>query len=390
MRIGVDATCWQNGRGYGRHARSLLSSVVRLDTENRYTFFMDSIENAETLPPQAELRSVRSTTPAAIAASSNGHRSYGDMLKMSRAMSAPEFDVLLFPTVYSYVPVLTRAKKIVMIHDVIAETYPGLTLPKLTSRLFWKAKVGLGRWQADAIVTVSDYSRKGIIKHFNLTPGEVFVVGEASDPIFRVIAEPQVTPHLRSLGINASHRLAVYVGGFSPHKNLEPLVAAFSKLASQETFSDIRLIMVGEYEKEVFHSYFETIKGLVGQLSIQDRVIFTGYLPDEELAVLLNLSAVLALPSLMEGFGLPALEAAASGCPVIATTASPLPDLLEGAGVFFDPARHQDLEAALARVLGSECLRKSMREAGIKAASRLSWEAAAQQMIDLIPRVMAL
>jgi alpha-1,3-rhamnosyl/mannosyltransferase len=309
---------------------------------------------------------------------------------MGLAMSRANVDLLFFPTVYSYVPVVTRAKKIVMIHDIIAETYPRLTLPKLTSRLFWRTKVGLGRSQADAIVTVSDYSRKGITERFKLPPDRVFVVGEASDPAFRVISNPQLTPQLTSLGITGNNRLAVYVGGFSPHKNLEPLVTAFSRLASQETFSDLRLVMVGEYKNEVFHTYFETIKGLVAQLSLQDRVIFTGYLPDDQLAILLNLSAVLVLPSLMEGFGLPAVEAASCGCPVIATAASPLPDLLQGAGIFVDPGRPQDLEAALARVLTSEPLRKSLREAGITAASRLSWEAAAQQLINLMPKVLTL
>ena len=123
------------------------------------------------------------------------------MWKMSRALSRPDFDLLLFPTIYSYVPVISRAKKIVMIHDIIAETYPRLTLPKLSSRLFWRTKVGLGRRQADAIVTVSDYSQQGIMRRFNLTREQVFVVGEASDPVFRVIAKPQLSPHLRSLGI---------------------------------------------------------------------------------------------------------------------------------------------------------------------------------------------
>jgi glycosyltransferase involved in cell wall biosynthesis len=180
------------------------------------------------------------------------------------------------------------------------------------------------------------------------------------------------------------------VGGFSPHKNLEPLVAAFARLASEEMYSDARLVMVGEYRKEVFHSYFGTIKRMVEELGIADRVIFTGYLPDEELTVLLNLSTLLALPSLIEGFGLPAIEAAACGCPVIATTASPLPDLLAGAGIYIDPAKPEELEAALAGVLRSERLRLRMREAGIAAARQFTWEAAAQQMINLIPKVMSL
>lgn len=390
MNIGVDATCWQNSRGYGRHARALLGALLGLDKENHYTFFMDSKENTEAVPAGAEVRLVRAAAPAAVAASSNGHRSYGDMWRMSRAMSEPGFDLLLFPTVYSYVPVFSRARKIVMIHDIIAETYPRLTLPKLTSRLFWKAKVGLGRRQADAIVTVSDYSRQGIMRRFNLTADQVFVVGEASDPVFRVIESPQLTQRLRSLGIKSGERLIIYVGGFSPHKNLEPLVRAFAKLASDTLFSDVRLVMVGEYKKEVFHSYFGTVKRLVEDLAIADRVVFTGYLPDEELTVLLNLSTVLALPSLIEGFGLPAIEAAACGCPVIATTASPLPDLLGEGGIYIDPAKPEQLEAALARVLGVEGLRRKLREAGIEAARRLTWEAAAQQMMALLPKVMSL
>ncbi|MBI3950390.1 MAG: glycosyltransferase family 4 protein [Acidobacteria bacterium] len=389
MRIGVDATCWQNMRGYGRHARGLLSTLVRLDAESRYTFFIDSIGNAETLPSEAEIRLVGTAAPTAVAASSNGHRSPHDMWRMSRALSNPSFDLLLFPTVYSFVPVFSRAKKVMMIHDVIAETYPQLTLPSRTARLFWKAKVALGCWQADAVVTVSDFSRQGILKHFQIAPERVFVVGEASDPIFRVLDDPQPTSRLASLGIAANKRTVVYVGGFGPHKNLQALVAVFARLAAQSEFSDVRLVMVGEHEKEVFHSCFGSIKKQVEELAVADRVIFTGYLPDEELVVLLNLSTVLALPSLMEGFGLPAVEAAACGCPVIATTASPLPALLGEGGVYVDPGDHRALEVTLMRVLESEGFRRQMREAGLAAAGQFTWEAAARRMISLMQQVVA-
>lgn len=388
MRIGVDATCWLNLRGYGGHARALLSTLVRLDAENHYTFFMDSTERSETWPLEAQIQLVHTSVPTALAASFTGRRSVLDMWRMSHAMSDPAFDLLLFPTVYSYVPVFSCAKKVVMIHDVIAEEYLQLTLPNRAAQLFWKAKVALGRWQANAIVTVSDYSRQGILKCFNIAPERVFVVSEASDPIFRVLDNPSPTPCLDSLGINAKGRLVVYVGGFSPHKNLQALVTVFGKLASRAAFSDIRLVMVGEYEKEVFHSYFGTIKKQVEELGIVDRVIFTGYLPDEELVVLLNLSTVLVLPSLMEGFGLPAIEAAACGCPVIATAASPLPMLLNEGGLYIDPGKHEDLELALCRVLVSESLQQQMRHAGIAAARQLSWDAAAHQMINLIQKLV--
>jgi glycosyltransferase involved in cell wall biosynthesis len=388
MQIGVDATCWYNTRGYGRHARGLVSTLVRIDRNNQYVFFLDSEAHCPTLPLEAEVRLVRNSMPATLAASTNGHRSVTDLWRMSRTMSDREFDLLLFPTIYSYVPVFSRAKKIVMIHDIIAEKYPDLTVPRSASRFFWKTKVALGRWQADAIATVSDYSRRGLVEHFGLSPERVFVVGEANDPAFSVLSDPRPSARLRSLGAVDKGRSIIYVGGFGPHKNLEALIEAFAKLSKQPDFTDARLVMVGEYEKEVFHSYFTTIKRLVETARLKDRVIFTGYLPDDELAVLLNLSTVLVLPSLMEGFGLPAIEAAACGCPVIATRESPLPALLGESALYMNPNCPEELHTALKSVLGSESLQKKMRVAGCEAAARFTWEAAAQQMISLINKVV--
>jgi glycosyltransferase involved in cell wall biosynthesis len=110
-------------------------------------------------------------------------------------------------------------------------------------------------------------------------------------------------------------------------------------------------------------------------------------LPDVELVVLLNRATVLVLPSLLEGFGLPAIEAAACGCPVIATMASPLPELLGAGGRFVDPMDQAALEHALGEVLESPDVRRQMRAAGLAAAQRLSWDAAAQQMLAVLHRV---
>lgn len=389
MRIGVDATCWQNLRGYGRHARGLLGALLRVDRGNHYVLFVDSTENLVTVPAEAEVRVVANSRPTNLAASANGHRSVRDLWKMGRAMSAPDLDLLLFPTIYSYVPVFSRAKKVVMIHDIIAETYPNLTLPSAVARFLWNAKAALGRWQADAIVTVSEYSRQGILKKFGLAPGQVFVVGEASDPVFRVLHDPQLGHHLRSLGIAAENRSVIYVGGFGPHKNLECLLEIFKEISDESQFGDIRLIMVGEYKKEVFHSYYRTLQARVAELGICDRVIFTGYLPDDDLVALLNIATVLVLPSFIEGFGLPAVEAAACGCPVIATMSSPLSGLLGKGGVYFDPNQPGELKLALTRVLGSAALRQEMRTAGLSAARRLSWEAAASQMIHIFRQTVS-
>jgi glycosyltransferase involved in cell wall biosynthesis len=376
--IAVDATCWHNRRGYGRHARALLRALIGLDSASRYTLFLDSTGPAEPTPAGCDVRLVQASVPAVQAASAEGSRSVADMWRMSRALSSSEFDVVLFPTIYSFVPVLSRARKLVMMHDVIAETFPQLTVPRPAARLFWNIKVALGRMQADALITVSDYSKQEILRRFGGDPSHVHVVGEAADPVFRKLEHVCQGPNLKKLGLDGARQTVVYLGGFSPHKNLEALVNAFARLRS-----DALLVMVGDASGDAFHTYYGTIAARVEELGLNDRVVFTGFLSDEDLVVLLNLATVLVLPSLMEGFGLPAVEAAACGCPVIATKASPLPGLLGEAGVFIEPTE-DEIVRALEMVLSSTEMRARMQEQALKAAARLTWDQAARQMMDVI------
>lgn len=380
MHIGVDATCWQNRRGYGRHARALLTALVHSDTSNHYTFCLDSTDQIDSLPWQAGVKLVRAGVPTAVAASYDGRRSVRDVLRMSRALSSPDFEIVFFPTVYSYVPVSGRAKKVVMIHDVIAESFPQWTQPGRAGQLLWNLKTTLGRHQADALVTVSDYSRQGIVKRFRLSPARVQVVGEAPDPIFGVLEHPELPKGLRDAGVEAGTRLVVYVGGFAPHKNLSALVNAFSALSANPDFNDVKLVLVGEYANEVFYNEYDTLVSHIQAGGIADRVIFTGFLQDPELVSLLNLATVFVLPSLMEGFGLPAVEAAACGCPVIVTTASPLPALFGDGALYVDPEKPDTLTVALRQILSDENLRQQLRTKGRETAARLSWDAAAQEL----------
>jgi glycosyltransferase involved in cell wall biosynthesis len=387
LKIGIEGTCWQNERGFGRYVRAVIGALVRLDVENDYTLYLDALPGA--MPPglRAELRVITSKVPASVAASADGHRSPADMWRLSRALADRKFDLLIFPSIYSFVPVFSRARKIVFIYDVIADTFPHLTIPNPRARMFWKAKTKLGLFQADAVVTLSEYSRRGVMEFHRVRPDRLHVVGCASDPIFRRLESPEMTPRLANLGFAGPGRTLVYVGGFGPHKNLEQLLKVFGVLAGLPAFADLRLVLVGEYEREVFYSEAGSLRAQVEELALSGRVIFTGFLPDDELVVLLNRATALVLPSLMEGFGLPAIEAAACGCPVVATTASPLPDVLGAGGLYADPGSPVQLEEALTRVLSSPELRAQMSAAGVEAASRLTWDAAARQLQSVIGKV---
>lgn len=368
MHIGVDATCWHNRRGYGRHARNLLTALAQEDRTNQFTLVSDAPFEP---PPGMELRLVDSSRPTAEAASSDGRRSLGDMWKMSRALSDRSFDVVLFPSVYSYVPVTSRARKAVFLHDVIAETFPHLTHPQFAGRMFWRAKVALALRQADLVLTVSEYSRRGIAAHFRIPEASIAVAGEAPDPVFRRLETAPETPD----------RIIVYAGGFGPHKNVAMLVDVFLKIAAEPEFADWRLVLVGERRAEVFHSEAGRIERRV---SAEDRVTWTGFLPDGELVALLNRAYVAVLPSLMEGFGLPAIEAAACGCPSIVTVESPLPEILGGGCLAVDPRHPNGLEAALRNVLRSGILRSTMAATVQAVAMGLSWRAAACRTLEAI------
>jgi glycosyltransferase involved in cell wall biosynthesis len=148
-------------------------------------------------------------------------------------------------------------------------------------------------------------------------------------------------------------------------------------------------VLVGGYEHDTFRTAYQDTRERIRTLALDRRVILTGFLPDTDLVALLNLATVLVLPSMTEGYGLPAIEAAACGCPVIATTESPLPGLLGDAGVFVDPFEPAALERALVLVLSSPERREAMRRAGLAASAKLTWTAAARDLLGLMTRAVS-
>jgi len=388
MRIGVDATCWPVRRGYGRFTRALLTAALAIDRKNEYVFFVDSDSQEFPLPhTRAEIRRVASTVPASTAAAANGRRALRDIWSLSRAISREPVDLFFFPSVYSYVPVSNTVPKIVTVHDIISDLYPELVFPTLRSKLFWRAKVKLACAQARMILTVSEYSRRCLADYMKIPAAQLRSVNEASDPIFERLAVVDGNVLLTRLGLSAGARFLMYVGGFSPHKNLRLLVDVFGKLLSKASFSDVQLLLVGDFEHDVFYSCYSQVVEQVRQAGLQESVIFTGYLRDEDLVVLLNLTQALALPSFCEGFGLPAVEAAACGAPTVVTTESPLPDLLGDGTIGVAPNDQAGLLKALETILGDPARREAMSKAALAAAARLSWENSARQLMEVFEEV---
>jgi glycosyltransferase involved in cell wall biosynthesis len=148
------------------------------------------------------------------------------------------------------------------------------------------------------------------------------------------------------------------------------------------------LVIVGDHSHDSFLTCFRELSQECARLGLTERVTFTGFVPDDDLVALYNAARVLALPSVAEGFGLPAIEAMACGLPVAASRRGSLPEIVGDAGVFFDPLDNEDMATALRRLLEDDTLRASLSVAGLARASRRSWNEAAGKTVRLIEQTV--
>ncbi|MBK8005222.1 MAG: glycosyltransferase [Gemmatimonadetes bacterium] len=167
------------------------------------------------------------------------------------------------------------------------------------------------------------------------------------------------------------------MGGFNPHKHVDAIVRAHAAVA-KEMSAPPHLLLVGTIDKDVFHGDQAKIRRAISEAGTESLVHWTGFLPDGELRHLHSGAVALLLPSACEGFGLPAVEAAACGTPVVATTASPLPQLLQGGGIFVAPGDEPALEAALRTLLTDDLGRARMARIALERARALSWRRGAE------------
>lgn len=391
MRIGVDATSWANGRGYGRFTRHLLPAMVRRAPADEFVCFLDPASAATFTLEAPNVRRVvvaQGTAPTAAAAA-EGYRAPLDMLRLTRAVWRERTDVFWSPTVYTFFPLPPGQRAVVTVHDTIAERFPELTLPTPRARLFWKLKVRLALAQSRLVLTVSDYSAGEIAEVLGVDPARIRVTAEAPAEAFRPSEAPERSvAAAERVGVPTGGRWFTYVGGFNPHKHVDVIVRAHAAV-SRGMATPPYLLLVGTVDKDVFHGDQANIRRAIAAAGTEALVHWTGFVPDEELRHLHSGAVALLLPSACEGFGLPAVEAAACGAAVIATTASPLPGLLAGGGIFIPPGDEGALAEAMRRLLTDEPARRGMAAAARERAALLSWDRGAELALGALREAAA-
>ena len=264
---------------------------------------------------------------------------------------------------------------VVTILDLTWRHHPE-TVSRLARTMFGLLTPLCGR-TADRIVAISEAVRKDLVATARLPRAKIDVtpLGVSDRPPGRATPADE----LRSrLGVPAGTPLVLFVGQIAAHKNLTALVRALPALG------DARLVLPGRATP-----HRDELEGLAGSLGVRDRVVLPGFVSDADLEGLYALADCFVLPSTLEGFGLPILEAMRRGVPVACSDASSLPEVAGGAALLFDPGDPAAIAAAVSRVLGDAALRADLVARGRARAAELTWERTATLTLDCYRRAIA-
>ena len=377
MHIGIDATTWSNDRGFGRFTREFVAALAERDTGFRYTLVFDQ---PPAWPVPDGVESVTANTGQSLNEASQGEnaRSLKSLWAMGQLVRRAKFDLFFFPAVYSYFPLLARVPKIVCYHDTTAERLPHLLFPTKRNHRLWQIKTQLAKWQTTRAMTVSNASADDMVTYLKIPRRKIDVVTEGANPAFKPRPDKAAGMAVRRRhNVPDDAETLVYVGGMNAHKNVLSLLKAMPEIISNRP--NVHLAIVGSTSGKGFWDNVPELMAFVADNPPLDRnVHFTGYLDDEELVDLLSASAALVFPSLWEGFGLPAVEAMACGVPVLSSDQGSLPEVVGGAGLYYNPLDVSQIAATVDQFFGEPGLRETLTNAAIPRSQMFSWDRAAE------------
>jgi glycosyltransferase involved in cell wall biosynthesis len=371
MRIGIDCRLW-NETGVGRYIRNLILNLQKIDKKNTYTLFVLSKDNKEIL------KRVHYGKFKTIAADIKWH-SFQEQFKFPQILNKENLDLVHFP--YFAVPVFYNRPFVVTIHDLITDHYSSghastLPLP------FYYLKKGAYKFIMNQsariskkIIAVSNATKNEIVDHLKINPQKIAVIYEGVDNKISNVKNQISNPKLKS------QKYFLYVGNAFSHKNLDRLLEAFRDLNS-----DANLVLVG---KEDY--FYKRLKAKTQSLKLSDKIIFLHNVNDEELSYLYKNALALVMPSLMEGFGLPALEALANKCLVLSSDIPSSREVLGDSAIYFDPNNVKDIASKLSEVFGSDVNKyNNKKEKGLKRSADFSWEKMAKETLRIYESCVSL
>lgn len=367
MRIAIDVRKLHDF-GIGTYIRNLLRYLASFDQSTEYALICR---------PQ-DSQAIRDMAPNFVPIA-DGSRPYSFAEQFTIPARLLQRHCDLFHAPHYVLPPLVPCRSVVTIHDCIHLIFPQY-LPNRIAYAYAKASLWTAARRAERVLTVSETSKADIIRYCGVPADRVVVTPNAIDARF-LEAPPEENLRNTRERYQLDGPFILYVGNIKPHKNLERLIESFH-LVRREGFDGLKLLIIGDQI-----SRYPRLRRAVDRHRLHKHVRFLGFVPDDTLASLYRLATVFAFPSLYEGFGLPPLEAMASGTPVVAANTSSLPEVLGDAALLVDPYSPESMAEGLLQVLTDEALRARLTERGLARARTFSWEASVRRVREVYEEV---
>lgn len=380
MRIGISAVSFLPGviGGLETYFRALLEYLPQQDPHNEYVLFCRK-DARDQLPisGQTSTVTVDYSRHSLGWMARHGIKSLTGRDILLNRMDAQHLDVIHHPfTILN--PVGLKTPNVLSFADMQQEYYPGFfTEQELRVRKeSYKPSVDA----ADKVIVPSEFTRASLIEKYGTPPEKLAVIHYGFNENFREIKDPD-----RIHAFKAQHGLdkpyMFYPAATWPHKNHANLIEALYLLKNEARF-DGYMVLTG-----IARGAQQALLELCGTHGLSNMVKFLGYLPYEDLPVLFSGARMMVFPSLFEGFGIPAIEAMACGCPVVCSDATSLPEVVGNAGVLFEPRLPGDMAEKIEMVWKDEAKRMKMVESGYERVKMFDWQSAISKTLQVYSEV---
>lgn len=365
MKIGIDARMYGPKQGgLGRYIEQLVLHLEKLPTNAEFVIFLRRDNWNEYTPSAPNFRKVLADIPW-----------YGiaEQIFLPVIIKKEKVDLIHFP--HWNVPLFYSAPYIVTIHDLLLLHYPTRKASTLGPLAYWfknrvfRLVLEHAVKKSRHILTVSDFSKKDIIKTLKIPENKITITYPAPLPTATSPLQP-TTYKLQALGITKPYVL--YVGVAYPHKNLEGLLRAWN-IFTKKYGDKYQLVLAGKT-----NYFYDRLQAIAYKLQAKN-VIFTGFIPDQKLPALYQNASLYVIPSFYEGFALPALEAMSYRIPVVSSHATCLPEILQNAALYFDPSNLEEIADAIYQGLTDNNLRQNLLSAAPATLARYQWKTLAQK-----------
>lgn len=369
MRIGFDVRpLLKQETGVGIYLRNLLSHLSVIDRENEYYLFSTSLKDrlSPKKMPEFEKGDFREFRfPVRVIDYAWHHWGWPKM----DCFFKTDLDLT-----HSHSPLFlpTKGKKVVTVHDLYFMDYPQ-EADREAGRVFAK-KIQDSLDRADGIIAVSESTKRELLERFPVEKKKIKVIYHGLDLSFHLSVSPKEKDEARKK-FSLPPDFILFVGSVEPRKNLSNLIEAF--LLVRQKFPQIHLVIAGPPGKDS-----EPIQRKIRKNCLHPWVRITGYASTAELKALYSLASIFVFPSLCEGFGMPLLEAMASGTPLVVSGRSAVPEVVGNAGVYFNPHSPEEIAEKVGLLLEDSHLQQKLIKEGMRRIQHFDWKSAASETLN--------